>query len=1355
MLERGLRPALLKYAAAFWTLISRSAVMVLLGAWSVAVSQPSSTTLAITPGTSVSAGTVITLNAMVTSSGAPVRSGLVNFCDRQMSTSCEDGALLGSVWMTRNGTATLRLPLGYGNHRIEAVFTGTGSYSASASGAQTVSALTGNSPTSTVITYSQYLGYNGLNEAQTTVTGSPLPTLSGTLSFVDVSNANTSLASLTLPAPSYGFTKLSSVGGPAIAQPQWTAVGDFNSDGFLDFAVVSNAANAVQIYLGNGNGGFTLASTLSVYAPAGLLVADINGDGQPDIAVLGYSTVPVFLGNGNGTFTLASSPNAGDSPYAFAAGDFNRDGYLDLAITNNYSNTVQVLLGNGDGTFKQGNSFGTGNNPLGIVAADFNGDGMVDLAAVNQMDNTVTVLFGLGDGTFSSGPLLAVPQSPYTLAVGDFNGDGVPDLAISALVQAAEIYLGAGDGSFRLASSVSCGASANGYGIETADFNHDGNTDLVVGGTIFAGDGSGHFNLLGYVGGNGSPVSVGDFNGDGSPDLITPVYSNWYPYNGNVYIALEQSSVATTVDPIRVLGPGAHQVLASYSGDSFHVASGSGTVTMTGAPISITLGTSVYPGTSVGLGTTVQFVAALAPATVGSYQPTGTISFYDGSALFGTAAIASGQAIFSSNSLAAGTHTITAKYAGDVNFSGASAPPVSVTITGQQTPSISWPAPAPIGYGTALSSTQLNATAGGVPGTFAYTPGIGTVLPAGTQTLSVTFTPADTSTYGKATAVVSLTVLKAPLSVTANNASTTYGSTLPGFTATYIGFVNGDSVTVLTGSPSLTTTATSSSPVGTYPITASQGTLGAANYSFTFTNGVLTIAKATLTVTASNVTRIYGGKDPALAATYSGFLNGDTVTVLSGVPSLTTTVSATSPVGAYTILASAGTLSASNYTFAFANGTFTIAPAPLTITAQDQSKIYGQTLTLPTTAFTASGLQNGETIGGVTLASAGSAPTASVSGSPYSIVPSAAAGGSFTPTNYAITYVNGYLTVTKATPTVTRWPTASTLTYGQALSASALTNGAASVPGTFAFANPLTVPGAGTAAQSVLFTPTDAADYNNVSGTVNVTVNKAVLTVTAANASRTYGASNPVFTPIYAGFVNGDTSAVLGGSPSLTTTATVTSVPGTYRITASAGTLSATNYSFTFVNGTLTITQAPLTITANNQSKIYGQTLTLGTRAFTATGLQNGETIGGVTLSSSGAAASASAAGSPYSIVPSNATGGTFTPTNYSITYVNGYLTVTNGPTTTAVSTPNKTNIGVPFNASATVSAQLYPGTPTGTVVFTSNDPAHATCTAALNKNAKASCAMTINYAGTWTITGVYSGDANYAMSSGTSTVSE
>ncbi|HVU48850.1 MAG TPA: IPT/TIG domain-containing protein [Terracidiphilus sp.] len=177
--------------------------------------------------------------------------------------------------------------------------------------------------------------------------------------------------------------------------------------------------------------------------------------------------------------------------------------------------------------------------------------------------------------------------------------------------------------------------------------------------------------------------------------------------------------------------------------------------------------------------------------------------------------------------------------AGSPNYASQS---IRLTGTGlPATPSITWTSPGAITYGTALSAAQLNATAS-VPGTFTYSPAAGAVLNAGTQTLTVTFTPNDTTDYTTATASVPLTVAKAALTITASNVNVTYNQPIPALTGYSVtGFVNGDTQSVLSGTPSESTTATQGSPAGTYPITIVQGTLNAANYNFTLANGTLTI----------------------------------------------------------------------------------------------------------------------------------------------------------------------------------------------------------------------------------------------------------------------------------------------------------------------------------------------------------------------------------------------------------------------------------------------------------------------------------------------------------------------------------
>lgn len=194
-------------------------------------------------------------------------------------------------------------------------------------------------------------------------------------------------------------------------------------------------------------------------------------------------------------------------------------------------------------------------------------------------------------------------------------------------------------------------------------------------------------------------------------------------------------------------------------------------------------------------------------------------------------------------------------------------------ITGEVTPVMTWPTPANIIYGTALSSTQLNATvtynSTEVPGTFTYTPAAGTVLNAGpNQTLKVVFTPTDTSSYLPITNSVTINVQQAPVTVTVANTNKVYGQALPTFTASYSGFVLGEDTNSLASLATLTTAATQNSAAGTYPITAS----GAAsqNYSFTFVAGTLTINQA---LSGGVVTSSANPALPGASVTFTATLN--------------------------------------------------------------------------------------------------------------------------------------------------------------------------------------------------------------------------------------------------------------------------------------------------------------------------------------------------------------------------------------------------------------------------------------------------------------------------------------------------
>jgi len=199
---------------------------------------------------------------------------------------------------------------------------------------------------------------------------------------------------------------------------------------------------------------------------------------------------------------------------------------------------------------------------------------------------------------------------------------------------------------------------------------------------------------------------------------------------------------------------------------------------------------------------------------------------------------------------------------------------------------------------------------------------------------------------GPRSSTVSFSVWPAQLTVTASSLASNYGASPPALTMYYSSFVNGDTASVLSGAPALTTAATASSPAGTYPITVSRGTLAAANYGFVFVNGTLTVNKAFITMTANAASSTYGTTPGPFSASFSGFVNSDTVAVVSGAPSLTTTATSSSPVGSYTISAGDGTLAASNYSIMPRDGTLTITQAN-TVTSVNSNanpSTYGQSV---------------------------------------------------------------------------------------------------------------------------------------------------------------------------------------------------------------------------------------------------------------------------------------------------------------------------------------------------------------------------------------------------------------------------
>src|SRR5207245_2116481 len=233
----------------------------------------------------------------------------------------------------------------------------------------------------------------------------------------------------------------------------------------------------------------------------------------------------------------------------------------------------------------------------------------------------------------------------------------------------------------------------------------------------------------------------------------------------------------------------------------------------------------------------------------------------------------------------------------------------TVTLSG----ALSYPASLAAPTGTVAATINGVSGTGTVAadGTFSITfTGTGTFSVSGSP-YTITYTYSGDSTYVTSNdSSTALTVTPAPLTITANNKSRTYGTANPTLDATYSGFVNSQGPSALTGTLSCITTATASSPAGNYPINCSGQS--STNYAITYAPGTLTISGAALTITASSGSMTYGGTLPVITAGYSGFVNGDSSSNLTTQPVCSTTATKSSPVGTYSSTCSGAV--DSNYT---------------------------------------------------------------------------------------------------------------------------------------------------------------------------------------------------------------------------------------------------------------------------------------------------------------------------------------------------------------------------------------------------------------------------------------------------------
>jgi hypothetical protein len=563
--------------------------------------------------------------------------------------------------------------------------------------------------------------------------------------------------------------------------PYTAAVGDFNGDGILDLVVpnsdcvitattCTNPQGSVSILLGNGDGTFkTHVDYSSGIWTTAVMVGDFNSDGKLDvIAVNGTcpgvpcsttsSSISVLLGNGDGTFQPPAAYTVGLRPVSGVVSDFNGDGKLDIAVSNDFNSTVSVLLGNGDGTFQDQKVFpigphpgvnGEGKRPAGIVTADFNRDGRLDLAVADEgvfgVGSSFSILLGNGDGTFQPEVEYATGESPQQPAYGDFNGDGILDIVLTNRdSNTVSLYIGNGDGTFQ--PQMSYATAAQPSGLVSADFDGDGRLDVAVAAEIKSAPTGIISTFLTAATTPTVTVSPSASSITTAQDLTVAIEvggENGKPTpTGSVTLTSgSYISTATTLDggdatimiPPSSLAAGTDTLAVRYNADAngsaiYNSALGTASVTVKTTPTVTVTPTSSSVTTAQSL-----MVEITVYGQNGSPAPTGSVTLTSGTYASAASTLSAGSSTINipAGSLAVGIDTLTVTYSGDNNYSATTGTAAITVVSPSFMLSGTTITVAP-GATTGNTSTITITSAGGFTGSVVLTAAV-TSSPAGAQ----------------------------------------------------------------------------------------------------------------------------------------------------------------------------------------------------------------------------------------------------------------------------------------------------------------------------------------------------------------------------------------------------------------------------------------------------------------------------------------------------------------------------------------------------------------------------------------------------------------------------------------------
>ena len=1248
------------------------------------------------------------------------------------------------------------------------------------------------------------LGTGAVSNGVATMTTNTL--IAGTHTVTAVYNGDATYASSQSgPATVTVAKKTAAGGGPALTITVQDASRQYNTADPQFNYVVTGA-------LVNGDTYATAVTGVAAYSAADT-PASAAGSTFP-ISLSGLSSANYETAFVNGTLTIVTAPTTTTLATSTASAQYGDPVTLTATVApSGATGTVLFMQGAnvlGTGTVSGGvATLTTSTLPAGAYTITSSYQGDTDYGASTSGPITLTINPRTGPGGTAA---LTVTVTDASRAYGE--GNPAFSYTVAGTLVNGDTYATAVTGVPVYSTTAISTSPAGAYPISVAGLNSNNYVIAFVNGNLTVTRATLGQNGLANITLTSSP-NPSNYGQSVTFTATVPsgVTGTVQFVDGSTVLGTATLSGTTATFTTTTLAVGTHPVTAVYSGDGNYnpATSAIDNQVVNNAGTATTVASSVNPSAFM---QSVTFTATVAPAT-GTTQPTGTVQFsVDGANVGSPVTLANGTASFAISTLAVGAHTVLATYTPDstdfTTSSGSISQQVGAVSTSTTTLSV---APGSVMYGDTATLTAVVAPsfATGTVSFFEGTTLLGTasldstgtaVLPistlnAGVHNITAKYNgdpgvPANTSN----TVQLTVTQRTAPgggpaITVTVNDAARTTTQSNPPFTYSAAGqLVNGDTyATAIGGTPSYATAG--GTTAGTYSITVTG--LTSANYSIAFVPGTLTVtaASTTTTLVASPASTQYGDPVTLTATVTSGatgtvsFYDGSvllgTGAVSNGVATLTT---ATLNADTHTVTAvynGDATYASSQSgpaTVTVAKKTAAGGGPALTITVQNESRQYNTAD--PQSSYVVTGtLVNGDTyataVTGVPAYSVADTP-ASPAGSTFPISVSGLSSA-----NYEIAVVNGTLTIVTAPTTTTLATSTASAQYGDQVTLTA-TVAPSGATGTVLFMQGAQVLGTGTVSGGVatLTTTTLPAgsytitssyqgdtDYGaSNSGPVTLTVTKrtgpgggAALTVTVADASRTYGQGNPAFSYTVTGtLLNGDTYATaVTGVPVYSTTAISISPAGTYPISVAG--LNSNNYVVAFVNGTLTVARATLgqnglgniTLTSSPNPSNYGQPVT-----FTAT-VPSGVTgtvqfVDGSTVLGAG-----TIAGTTATLTTSTLTPGTHPVTavysgdanyNPATSAVDNQVVNQGSTTTTVTSSLNPSAFMQSVTFTATVAQATGTIVPTGTVQFSvDGTPAGGPVTLS---NGTAAYTISTLAVGLHTVSAVYTPDtSNLTGSSG------